>query len=375
MLYKKYGSTSIDVSVIGFGGMRFPTPVDIDKNASLVKAGYDAGINYFDTAPVYCDDKSEAIYGAALKEMLKTRRERPFYIATKSSKTTPGEVRQNLERSLKRLGVESIDFYHLWCVITLNSYRKRKENGVLKEFEKMKNEGLIKHICISTHLPGEDVGWVLEDYPFDGVLMGYSAMNFAYRDAGLDAAARLKRAVAVMNPLGGGIIPDHPELFEFLKTDNEETVVEAALRFLINDPRIAVALVGFSNQEHLSQALSAVNGYKPIPEEKICTIRNSLKDSFDKLCTCCRYRNNCPEGIKMPALMDSYNHLTLTGNIKGTLDRIRYHWEIDLEDNKIDKCSNCGSCESACAQSLPICQRLKKIRGVIDKFIAGEKKQ
>ena len=73
--------------------------------------------------------------------------------------------------------------------------------------------------------------------------------------------------------------------------------------------------------------------------------------------------------------MDCNNHLTLTGDVQRTLDRMRYHWEIALEDTRIDKCSNCGSCESTCTQSLPICQRLKKIQDVIDKFIAEEKKE
>jgi hypothetical protein len=70
MIYRKYGSSGIDVSAIGFGGMRFDNPSDIDGNAELVTAAYDAGINYFDTAPKYCDDKSEDIYGKALKKIL-----------------------------------------------------------------------------------------------------------------------------------------------------------------------------------------------------------------------------------------------------------------------------------------------------------------
>lgn len=373
MIYTEYGSTGIEVSAIGFGGMRFDSPQDIDSNAALVKAAYDAGINYFDTAPAYCEDKSEEICGAALKEMLKTRADKPFYVATKSMKTEPGLVRQEFEKSLKRLNLEYIDFYHFWCIITLDEYNLRKKNGVLTEFEKLKDEGLIKHICISTHLPGTDIEKVLADYPFEGVLLGYSAMNFAYRDKGLDAAAKSNKGVVVMNPLGGGIIPQNPDLFNFVKTQEDETAVQAALRFLINDDRINVALVGFSSKQHLAEAIAAVDGFKPIPSEAIAKIRAGVKESFDQLCTGCQYCDKCPEGIPVPKMMDAYNHQMLSGKALDMVDRLHLHWGVDLEDNYLDKCTKCGICEEACTQRLPIQERLEQMRGEVQKFLDEQK--
>ncbi|MFA5423117.1 MAG: aldo/keto reductase [Phycisphaerae bacterium] len=375
MIYKKYGSTGIDVSAIGFGGMRFDNPADIDSNAALLLAAYKAGINYFDTAPQYCDDKSEPIFGAALKQMLKTRGKKPFYVSTKSMKDKPEDLRRELEKSLTRLGLDCIDFYHFWCVIRMESYLHRKNNGILKEFEKLKDKGLIKHICISTHLPGTEIEKVLEDYPFEGVLLGYSAMNFAYRDKGLDAAARLKRGVVVMNPLGGGIIPQNPERFEFVKTQKKETVTQAALRFLINDNRINVTLVGFTTHKHLKEAIEAVDGFKPIGADKIEQIRAGVKHSFDQLCTGCRYCDNCPQGIEVPRMMDVYNHKILTGKDKAIIDRLTWHWNIDLENNYLDKCTNCGLCEAACTQRLPIRDRLKEIRGVVKEHLINKDKK
>jgi hypothetical protein len=355
--------------------MRFDNPADIDSNAELLLAAYKAGINYFDTAPQYCDDKSEPIFGTALKQMLKTRGKKPFYVSTKSMKDKPEDLRRELEKSLTRLGLDYIDFYHFWCVIKMESYLHRKNNGILKEFEKLKDEGLIKHICISTHLPGTEIEKVLEDYPFEGVLLGYSAMNFAYRDKGLDAAARLKRGVVVMNPLGGGIIPQNPERFEFVKTQKKETVTQAALRFLINDSRINVTLVGFTTQKHLKEAIEAVDGFKPISTEKIENIRENVKQSFDQLCTGCRYCDNCPQGIEVPRMMDVYNHKILTGKDKAIIDRLTWHWNIDLENNYLDKCTNCGLCEAACTQRLPIRDRLKEIRDVVKEHLLNKNKK
>ena len=144
MIYNTYGSTGIEVSAVGFGGMRFENQDDIDTYASLVKAAYDDGINYFDTAAGY--GKSEEIFGVAFKQMNKTRDQKPFYVSTKSSKADPAEVRKDLETSLKRMNLEYIDFYHFWCILSLDEYRSRKAAGALAEFERLKDEGLIKHI-------------------------------------------------------------------------------------------------------------------------------------------------------------------------------------------------------------------------------------
>ncbi|MBW8001844.1 MAG: aldo/keto reductase [Planctomycetes bacterium] len=373
MIYKTYGQTGIEVSAVGFGAMRFDDNKNLDVGAELVKNAYDKGINYFDTAPLYVDDKSEIIVGMAIKEMNKTRAEKPFYVSTKSSKATPGEVRENIESSLKRLNVDYIDFYHFWCIITLEQYEERKANGVLKEFEKLKEEGLIKHICVSTHLVGGDIEKMLGDYPFDGILLGYSIMNFPYREVGVDAAAKSGKGLVIMNPLGGGVIPQNPELFDFVKTQSDETVVEASLRFLINDPRITVALVGFGNQKHLDEALRAVDGFKPIDGETVGKIKDSLQENFNDLCTSCQYCDDCPQDIAIPKIMDIYNHYKLGVGEKDIMERLMWHWGIKLEDNNLGSCTHCGNCEPLCTQKLPICERIEFVKNKIDAYLEKQK--
>ncbi len=69
MWQKPYGRTGKRISVIGFGGMRFTDPDNIDASAELVLYAHSKGINYFDTAPYYCKDKGEDIFGVAMKQM------------------------------------------------------------------------------------------------------------------------------------------------------------------------------------------------------------------------------------------------------------------------------------------------------------------
>ncbi|MHC4394173.1 MAG: aldo/keto reductase [Planctomycetota bacterium] len=372
MIYHTYGSTGIEVSAIGFGGMRFTNRDDIDTCASLVKAAYDNGINYFDTAPDY--ERSEEIFGRAFKQMNKTRAQKPFYVSTKSNKPEPEKIRKELETSLKKMNLDYIDFYHVWYVLSFDEYQNRKAKGAIAEFERLKEQGMVKHICISTHMTGPDIDKMLHDYPFEGILLGYSAMNFAYREAGLDAAAKLGLGVVVMNPLGGGLIPQNPERFAFVKTRPAETVVEGALRFLINDPRITTALVGLSSHDQLAEAISAVDGLKPVPAPAIDKIRAGLEDSFNQLCTVCRYCDDCPQGIDVPRMMDVYNRRVLKSEDPiEMINQLRWHWGIALEDNYLDKCTECGQCEQACTQKLPIVERLKVIRDEVEKYLTAEK--
>ena len=65
MIYREYGKTGKKVSAIGFGGMRFANPKDLDASAEMMVYALEKGINYFDTAPMYFNGKSEEIFGHA----------------------------------------------------------------------------------------------------------------------------------------------------------------------------------------------------------------------------------------------------------------------------------------------------------------------
>ncbi len=370
MIYKPFGATGLNLSILGFGGMRFEDQNNVEACADLVKACYDAGINYFDTAIGY--GKSEEVMGVAFKEMAATRIQRPFYVASKTFASTEDEVRRDCETSLKRLQVDAIDFYHMWCLLEPEHFTERQTKGALRGFEKLKEEGLIRNICVSSHMNGNQIGEILKAYPFESVLLGYSAMNFAFRDAALDSAHRLNRAVVVMNPLGGGLIPQHPERFGFVRSRPEETVVDGALRFLFNDPRINVALVGIANRKQLNEALAAVNGFRPLSPEQVARIRGSVREAFNEMCTGCAYCDECPQGLPVPKLMDAYNQYMLSGKPISIIHRLNWHWGIVREGNHLDRCTECGACEKACTQKLPIIRRLNEIRAEVQRWSQSE---
>lgn len=363
MIFRKYGRTEVEVSAIGFGGMRFNDQEDADQCAGLVKAAYDAGINYFDTAPGY--GKSEELFGVAFKEMLRTRDERPFYVSTKTDKPDPEAIRKDFETSLERMGLDYIDFHHMWYILKPAVYEERKAKGALKEFEKLLDEGLVRHLCVSTHMEGSDIRRMLDDYPFEGVLLGYSVANCAYRGEGIQAASEKDMGVVVMNPLNGGFIPQHAELFEYAKSREDETVVEAALRFLLDDERITIALVGLSTEEQLKEAVSAVDGYQALDPEFVAGLKDDKKERLNKVCTSCCYCDSCPEEINVPGMMETYNSFMFHRKAERALGWLKANWDVDIDTHGPDKCVECGRCEELCTQKLPIMERLKDLDAAI----------
>lgn len=363
MYYKQYGNTDMKVSAIGFGSMRYDDE-DVkagrfEKCAEVPLYAFEKGINYFDTAPFYCDDKSETITGIALSQL--NRKE--IYISSKvnlgtlNNKATKEAFRQRLELSLERLKTDYLDFYHLWCILSPDSYQKQVE-ALYGFFEEAKAEGLIRNIVFSNHMQGDDIESVIHDGRFKGMLIGYNALNYQFRQSGIKAAYENGMGVVVMNPLGGGLIPQNPKKFEYLTEGTDLTVPQAALRFVASHKEITITLAGCTTKEHVDDAVKAVENL----QEK--TAAEILKEYADKgaalndLCTGCGYCKGCPKDIQIPKYMDAYNMKILESE-DGIMGRLDGHWGIPKE--KAAECIACGKCEKQCTQHLPIIDRLKEI--------------
>ncbi|MCL2600435.1 MAG: aldo/keto reductase [Treponema sp.] len=360
MQYREYGQTGKKVSLLSFGGMRFADIDNIDECIRMIVAAAEGGINYFDTAPGYCDGKSEDVFGKGFAEL--RRRNLPYYSATKIYTSDRDAILREVEAQLKRLDVPAIDFYHIWSICSLENWRERKGNGMLKTFMKLKEDGLIRHICVSSHLINDEIRELLMEGVFEGVLFGYSAYNFRSRQAAFDAIREKKLGAVIMNPLGGGVIPKNEDRFGFLRRPGEN-IATAALRFLWDHRDITSTLVGFDTVEHVRDSIAAMESYKPRTDAELEELKSRAEESIEGLCTGCAYCDDCPEGIPVPKFMDVYNQKIFDekGGGESVDSRLRWHWNV--ERSLAAECTACGHCEDACTQHIDIIKRLQEIAG------------
>ena len=359
MIYRTYGNTGVEISAIGFGGMRFPKPNDIEKSAELLLYAHEKGINYFDTAPYYCGDKSEEIFGHAFKQLPRES----FRVSTKCMVADGKEFRRSLERSLQKLGVDKIDFMNIWGLKSVEAWRARKKEGAFLELVKARDEGLVDRVVFSTHLGHEEAESIFEEDVFEGVTLGYNAINFPFREQTVRSAGRHGLGVVTMNPLAGGLIPQHAKRFDFIRSADDPDVVSAALRFILSNPAVTCALIGFSSKVEIDQAVTVVEHFAPLSAMHCEEMKAQITDKFEGLCTGCGYCLPCPQNLQIPRLMDAYNMKILqNSNPQNIVGRLKFQW--GLTPVAAAGCTACGKCEKACTQHLPIVERLEEIQAL-----------
>lgn len=118
MQYRKFGNTGLEVSILGFGGSSLGSVfrnIDESEGIRTVHLAVDNGINLIDTAPYYGLTKAETVLGKALREIPREK----YYLATKVARYGDGvenfdfshaRTIQSVDESLKRLGVDHVDF-------------------------------------------------------------------------------------------------------------------------------------------------------------------------------------------------------------------------------------------------------------------------
>lgn len=360
MKYKQYGKTNEEVSILGMGGMRFDKEIPEEQCIETIRyANQEAGINYFDTAPRYNEDRSEGIYGRAFKSMNR----QDFLVATKGpNEFTADEILQSIEQSLKRLNIDQIDFYFLWCIIYWEQYQKTKAKGAaLEGILKAKEQGLIKHIGVSTHMYSEGIKRLVDENIYEFIMIPYNALNFTQREDGLRYAKQYKLGTAVMNPLYGGVIPRFRDQINIYPT-SKHSPIEDALLFCYESPYIDVVLSGMNSQQNIDENAEIANRSKPINDQELNDRQARIESAFHGMCTSCGYcMRHCPEGIPIKSYMEVYNTYVLTQDLEATRERHNWYTKFGPLQNRqrnAGDCTACSACEPECTQYLNIPERL-----------------
>lgn len=208
MEYRELGRTGWKVSMIGFGAWAIGGtwgPVDDRESLAALNKALDMGVNFFDTADVYGDGRSEQLFARLKKE-----RKEEFYVVTKAGRrlnphVASGYNRENLtafvERSLRNLQTEAIDLLQLHCPPT-EVYYMPEVFGVLDD---LVQQGKLRYYGVSV----EKVEEALKAIEYPNVQSVQIIFNiFRQRPAELffPEAKRRKVGILARVPLASGLL-------------------------------------------------------------------------------------------------------------------------------------------------------------------------
>lgn len=353
----KYRSLCGDkVSVLGFGAMRFPTVsgkgIDFEKTKEMLEYAHDKGVNYFDTAYMYHQGKSETVLGEILSGW-----PRDSYFLADKIPTWACETTQDVERifheQLKRCKVDYFDYYLIHSIHEGN-YKNIKKAQIVPFLLEQKRIGTIRHIGFSFHGSAELLKELLAEYDcfeFAQLQLNYFDWDYINAKELHKIARRHNLPVIVMEPVRGGMLASLPEEAEncLREYNSELSTASWAIRYAMNIEGVLTVLSGMSSMEQLEDNLQSAD-LDPFNQEEYDTLYKALeifKSSRLVLCTGCRYCMDCAVGIDIPGVIRLYNDYRLNGNAG-------FKANYDSLAAKPKDCISCRICVGKCPQGLKI---------------------
>lgn len=305
MEFRQLGNSGLQVPVLCYGTGTFGGAneffkkwgsTDVDEARQLIDQCMDAGVNFFDTADVYSEGRSEEILGAAIKHLsresvlISTKSTFGFGPGPNESGSSRYNITKQLHGSLKRLGTDYIDVYHMHAFDGLTPIEE-----TLNTLDGFVREGKIRYIACSNFS-----GWALQksvDISAHHGWAKYAAHQVYYSLVGREYEQELMQVgekegvgALVWSPLGwgrltgkirrgqppaegtrakegtaGGPVIDDEYLYtvvdalDAVAAETGKTVPQVALNWLLRKPTVSSLVIGARNAEQLKSNLEAAS--------------------------------------------------------------------------------------------------------------------
>jgi predicted aldo/keto reductase-like oxidoreductase len=185
---------------------------------------------------------------------------------------------------------------------------------------------------------------------------------------GLRYAARKGLGVVIMEPLRGGLLAKQvPAAMDiWAKAGEKRSPAEWGLRWVWDHPEASVVLSGMSSMEQVEENLDVAEKGVPGSLTKkdlalVSKVRKMFKSRMAVPCTGCGYCKPCPNGVDIPACFENYNTACMYEDVEHT--KLSYQY---VGEGKASKCEECGQCEERCPQGIPIPEKLKEVKGLLE---------
>jgi len=308
MRQRAFGTTDLQASEIAFGAWALGSDWwgKTDDPVRLIGRALELGITFFDTGDAYGQGANEEIVGRALggvdRDRVQISTKFGYVLDSDRQQHSEGErpqdwspqhAREALEASLRRLGVDHVDLYQL--------HNPRMDaierDDLFAELEALRDEGKLRHFGVAL---GPAIGWreeglrALESRPIAAIQTVYNLLEQEPGSDFLAAAAETGAGVMARVPTSSGLLEDKYTLdttftgsdhrrhrprewlvdglkkieqLRFLVIPDERTMAQAALRFILAQPRMACVIPTVTSMAELEEFAGAADAPELTPEE------------------------------------------------------------------------------------------------------------
>jgi predicted aldo/keto reductase-like oxidoreductase len=358
MEYRQNKRSKDRISVIGLGTSYIASAPEKEAIEALLFA-YENGMNYADLATAGAE--TFTYYGKAFHDL----RKEMYYQVHFGANYETGEygwttdletVKKQVEWMLDTLKTDYVDYGFIHCLDTADDWRSYQENGVLEYLLKLKRQGVVRHIGLSTHTP-ELANTVLNTGIIEQMMFsinpGYDYHHGDYANGTVNERMRLYRrceaegiGITVMKPFSGGQLLD-------AKTSpfGKALTPYQCIQYALDKPGVLAVLPGVRNKEDVKQLIGF---FDASPEEKDYGVIGTFtpKDAVGN-CVYCNHCQPCPAGLNI-GLINKYYDLS------AAQDRMAEDHYEKLEKHA-SACISCGHCDRRCPFGVKQTERMQKI--------------
>jgi predicted aldo/keto reductase-like oxidoreductase len=373
MILRDLGKTGLRVGEIGLGTEHLGrTKKARQVIVEAVDKAVESGINYFDL--IFNFKEYIENYGVAFKEhrdklvlachlgSAVTRNEQYF-------KTRSVEIcKKVFENTLSRLDTDYIDVANVTYVKNKKEYEEVTRAGsVLDLADRLKKEGKVHHIGISTH-DASVVQMAARSGEFEVITYQVNMANNALRgrNEALTTCARKNIGLVAMKPFAGGVLLARNKTVGIacgkrgggstvhLKIPAEMTPV-LCLAYTLSQAGVSTTIPGVSSLEQLDEILSYQ--YAPAEERDYSGVIKSFKEYYVGQCVYCNHCLPCPSNIDIGQI------IRLVDNAKSGI-AAETKAKYDALEAKASECTACNACRNRCPFDVDVVSNMKEAANI-----------
>jgi len=332
----RLGETGLMVTRCAFGALPVQR-VPMAEAVRLLRAAYDGGINYFDTANAYTD--SEEKIGAALSDV----REK-IIISTKTMAADEKTATEHIETSLRRMKTDYIDILQIHNIPSI-----KEREGAIKAAFRAKEKGYVRHVGVTAHKHTAATE-ALDTGLFETLQFPFSYLADEKETALVRRCEKEDVGFIAMKAIAGGLL----------------TNARACRAFFSQYPN-AVPIWGIQRMEELREWLALEADPPALTDELRAVIEADRRTLAGAFCRGCGYCMPCPEGI------DIKNAARMNMLLRRSPWRQYYAPEQRELMERIRNCRECGLCRSRCPYGLDTPNVLKFMLEDYERFYEQHK--